>query len=234
MSSGTKIFGLILIALGVILIGRTFGLFWFGLGDLFRHIIPVGLIVLGLWMIVRKKRKLDGIDAEYHAQEKGTAYTVSVSGQPESINQPDAENVSEHSYTTRSDEQPLYKDAGRLKYSKFIGDMNIDCTNINLENVEVSSVIGDVEMNLTGGKLCPGLNRLIFSGFISDLRLMIPKSMAVFTHCSNFIGDIDVAGRRASGFGNNIDWQSDNYESADSKLYIAANNFLGDIKIYLI
>ena len=75
---------------------------------------------------------------------------------------------------------------------------------------------------------------MIFSGFIGDIRIMIPRDFAVFAHCSNFIGDIDVVGRRASGFGNNIDWQSDNYESADSKLYIAANNFLGDVKIFLV
>jgi len=234
MSNGAKIFGFVLIAFGVLLVARTFDLFYFGIGDLFRHIVPVGLIVLGLWMIGRKKKKLDGIDAEYRAQESGVTFTGSISDQPGSHSGSGAGPEGAQTYTTPTGEQPFYREAGRLKYSKFVGDMNIDCANLSLENVEVSSVIGDVEINLTGGKLSGGLNRMIFSGFIGDIRIMIPRDFAVFAHCSNFIGDIDVVGRRASGFSNNIDWQSDNYDSADSKLYIAANNFLGDIRIFLV
>ncbi|MCK4632386.1 MAG: cell wall-active antibiotics response protein [candidate division Zixibacteria bacterium] len=234
MSNGAKIFGFILIVFGVLLVSRTFGLFYFGIGDLFRHILPIGLMALGLWMIIRKKKKLDCIDAEYRAQESGATFSASTSGQPEPPPASGTGPESAQPYTTSTGEQPFYREAGRLKYSKFIGDMNINCTNLSLENIEVSSVIGDVDVNLTGGKLGEGLNRMIFSGFIGDIRIMIPKDFAVFAHCSNFIGDIDVVGRRASGFGNNIDWQSDNYDSADSKLYIAANNFLGDIKIFQV
>ncbi len=234
MSNGSKIFGFVLIAFGVLLVSRTLGLFWFGIGDLFRHIVPLGLVVLGLWMIVRKKKKLDCIDAEYHAQESGATFSSSTSGQPEPPPTSGTGPQSAHSYSTSTGEQPFYRESGRLKYSKLIGDMTIDCTNLNLENIEISSVIGNVDLNLTGGKLAAGLNRMIFSGFVGDIRIMVPKNLAVFAHCSNFIGDIDVVGRRASGFGNNIDWRSDNYDSADSKLYIAANNFLGDIKIFQI
>jgi predicted membrane protein len=46
------------------------------------------------------------------------------------------------------------------------------------------------------------------------------------------VGDIDVMRRRASGFGNSIDSQTANYDSSAMKLYIACNNFIGDIKVY--
>lgn len=230
MSNSAKVIGFVLIIFGVLLVARTLDLVCFGVGDILRHVLPLGLIVLGLWMIVRKKKKLDEVDAPYRAQESGIPYEAPTSGEMGS--RPDPEATQAHS--TAAGEQPFYREAGRLKYSKFVGDMNIDCANLTLENVEVSSVIGDVDINLTGGKLRAGLNRMIFSGFIGDIRIMVPRDFAVFAHCSNFVGDIDVVGRHGSGFGNNIDWQSDNYESADSKLYIAANNFLGDIRIFLV
>ncbi len=93
--------------------------------------------------------------------------------------------------------------------------------------------IGDLDFSLAGGKLSKGLNRVVISGFIGDLRIFIPRNMAHFVQCSNFIGDIDLAGKRTSGFGNNVDSQSTDYNNADSRIYIAANNFIGDIKTYL-
>ncbi|UCG60591.1 MAG: hypothetical protein JSV52_09665 [Candidatus Zixiibacteriota bacterium] len=110
--------------------------------------------------------------------------------------------------------------------------MFIDCTGVNLQNVEVSAGFGDVEIRLKGGILEQGLNRLIISSFIGDIRITAPADMAVFTHCSSFVGDIDVMGKRASGFGNSIDSQTANYQESEKKLYVACNCFIGDIKIY--
>jgi lia operon protein LiaF len=110
--------------------------------------------------------------------------------------------------------------------------MFIDCNGVSVQNVEVSAGFGDLEIKLHGVILGEGLNRLIISSFIGDIRIMAPSDMAVFTHCSNFVGDVEVMGKRASGFGNSIDAQTANYQDSDRKLYVACNSFIGDIKIY--
>ncbi|MEE8577497.1 MAG: cell wall-active antibiotics response protein LiaF, partial [candidate division Zixibacteria bacterium] len=102
---------------------------------------------------------------------------------------------------------------------------------VNLQNVEVSSFLGDLFINLRGGKLEPGLNRMIISGFIGDIQVIVPPDVQVRAHVSNFVGDVEVLGKTASGFGNNIESQTAGYAEAESHLFIAVNTFLGDTRI---
>ena len=61
-----KIMGPVLIVIGLLLIGRTFDLFHFDFGDLIRALIPLGIIFLGVWMIMRRKRIEDKMKVEVH------------------------------------------------------------------------------------------------------------------------------------------------------------------------
>ncbi|MCK4656694.1 MAG: cell wall-active antibiotics response protein, partial [candidate division Zixibacteria bacterium] len=134
----------------------------------------------------------------------------------------------------RVSEAPRTETPGKLKYSKLLGDMLINLNGRSLVSVEMSSGIGDVEVRLHGAQLGPGLNRMVISGFIGDIRVFVPMDMPFFASCSNFIGDLELTDRRTSGFGNNIDFQTDDYSSAERKLYIAAHNFIGDIKVHKV
>jgi lia operon protein LiaF len=124
--------------------------------------------------------------------------------------------------------------SGRLRYSKLLGDMYINLDGRGIESVEVSAGIGDVEIKLHGVQLSEGLNRMVISGFIGDVRVFVPMDQAFCANCSNFIGDIELTDRRTSGFGNNIDFQTDDYPTAERKLYIAAHNFIGDIRVHKV
>lgn len=240
MNTKKAIFGLILIFLGIVLLGNSLDLFYFGFRDFFRLLLPLFFIFLGFWLIIRKKKQMDRIEAEIHinqsmGQKSGFHSTTHSDSwtSTSSTGQSRQTGESAHVGTDRpSSEQPNYSNSRMTKYSKFLGDMFIDCTNISLENIEVSMGIGDTEINLAGGHLVPGLNRLIISGFVGDIRVFIPKDISVFVHGSNFIGDIDISGKHTSGFGNNLDYQTTEYNTSTSKLYIAANNFIGDIRVY--
>ncbi|MDH4156389.1 MAG: cell wall-active antibiotics response protein LiaF [candidate division Zixibacteria bacterium] len=241
MSKKTLIFGLILILIGIVLLGRTLDIFYVTFGEIFRFIGPVGVILLGIWLIIRKRQEAERIRADIHLGHSGGSAGY---GQPVPGTSRTSSFAAGGTDRTRSgdfadagkqaSEQPQCNDSGKTRYNKVLGDMFIDCNNVSLESVEVSCGLGDTEINLSGGQLVKGLNRLIISGFIGDIRLFAPKTMAIFTHCSNFVGDIEVAGKRSTGFGNNLDWQAENYNTAESKLYVAANSFIGDIKIYSI
>lgn len=123
---------------------------------------------------------------------------------------------------------------GRMKYSKFAGDNFIDCNGLDLRNIEVSSFAGNNEIKLHGGKLSAGLNRLVVSGFIGDVRILVPQGMPVLCTSSSFIGDVELLGKRTSGLGNTIDARTENYDSAEAKLYIAVNHFIGDVRVYVV
>ncbi|MFZ1683729.1 MAG: cell wall-active antibiotics response protein LiaF, partial [Candidatus Zixiibacteriota bacterium] len=234
----------ILVGLGIILLlNQTFGV------HLFTFFWPVVLIGLGLWLIYRRTRK----DDPYRVGPDGAPFgtppppppgggsiraTFTVEG-TETRAEASAQGATASasagpSYTYHSGHAPEAPRmmGTKIKYSKFIGDMYVDCANITVQNVEVSIFVGDLQVDLRNAKLGPGLNRMIIGGFLGDVVVLVPKDMPVFTHCSGFIGDVDLLGRRTSGFGNNVDGQTAGYETAESKLYIAINSFIGDLRVY--
>ncbi len=237
MSHRKVVFGLILVLIGVLLLGRSLDLFYFSFGDLMGVVLPLALIFAGAWMIVRKKQQEDRLRAQ---MESGSSATTAAADRQR---QQSAEPVRPGGFQETAGKSSGAGDRpqatpptgglhGSAKYSKAIGDLVVNCNGISLENIEVSSGIGDIDIQLHGGRLASGLNRMIISGFIGDIRIFIPRDMPYHIHCSNFIGDINAGGQQAGGLSNTVENQSSDYDSAQSKLYIAANNFIGDVKLF--
>ncbi len=237
MSGKTVIFGLILILLGLIFFGRSTGMYFLSV----NLVLPLILVAVGIWLIVRKKKQIDQVRVQSVMEDFASGQRSSSTGTARPAG-PDTRNFAEQQASESASagpyqagphvaETPSQDPRGGLKYSKTFGDMYINCTGISLENIEVSSFLGDIELKLHGGTLTRGLNRIVISGFIGDARVYLPKDMAFFTQCSNFIGDIDLEDKRTSGFSNNVEMRSADYESAESKVYIAINSFLGDIRV---
>jgi predicted membrane protein len=228
MNRKSMIFGLILVLIGMLMFLSRFNI------DLFAFVFPVALIGLGIWLIMRHRdrERMMNSDIKFEFQ---TGETTGSSAGAETYHQRRAQSASWSTEGGRnwSTASPI-AEAGKLKYSKFLGDMHVDCTNVNLQNIEISMFVGDLQVNLKGGKLASGLNRMVITGFLGDVIILIPNGMPVFCHCSEFAGDLEVMGRRSSGFGNTLDSQTDNYESAQAKLYIAASHFVGDIRVYVV
>lgn len=222
MSNRKAIFGFILILLGLLLLLRSLDLVFFDFGDLVGIVIPLGIITLGVWMLLRKRHK--------ETVEEQAEYDYAKYSPP-----PDSSNRSTtFTFTTQTADSAQTSGAGpglRTRYNKSFGDMFIDCTGVNMENVEVSCSFGDAEIKVHGGILVNGLNRLIVSGFLGDIRVLVPPDLAVMVHVTSTAGDVELLGRRVSGFGNNLDGQTANYPSAEKKLFIAINTFLGDVKV---
>jgi len=240
------IFGLLLVIVGFLLVLNTLDIFYFSFGDFFRFIVPVGFIALGIWLIIRKKQQEQHFQTEtnfhHYANEQGTSAFTDTS-QPgnsaeASAPPPPPPPPPGGSYTSGQSgphiHVPPKMDADRLKYSKSFGDMFIDCCNVSLQNVVVSTGVGDIELKLHGGILKNGLNRMVITGFVGDIRILIPPDMPVYIHSSCLIGDIELFGNSASGFSNDLDGQTANYNDAEDKLYIAINHFIGDIRIYTV
>lgn len=234
MNNRRIVFGLILVVVGFLLLAQSTGLFYINSDEFFSLLFPVLFIVAGLWLIARKRRseRVASVGEEADAYRSQAESQHFHSGQ---TSPPPHHHVDPATKDApRVSEKPSTGNHGRLKYHKFLGDMYIDFNGVNIQNVEVSSFIGDIELRLHGAILAPGLNRIVISGFIGDLRILHSQDLPIFAQCSNFIGDLELMGKRASGFGNNLEAQTANYGNADSKLYIAGNLFIGDIRMYTV
>ncbi len=247
------LFGVSLVLIGLILLGNSLDILSVSLGDILRSLVPLFFIGLGVWLIIRRKKMEDRLRAEIHMEStvNGRGATVHFSSgndqssasmhteeKPTPNTGADQGGTGGQQFYSSSNYEQVYQSAsslkdgdGKLKYSKTIGDMNIDLNAVSVHDIEVSTGVGDLEIRLSGGVLREGLNRIIISGFVGDIRIYIPRDMPVFSHCSNFVGDVEIMGKRTSGFGNNIESQTPDYATASKKLYIACNSFIGDIRV---
>lgn len=215
-------FGLALVVFGLMLLSNSTGIFFFSFGDLISALWPLALIGLGFWLIVRRKQYQRRAWIHVHTVDPDSFAGMADTGKADPNQQ------------AGSDEAPSYSNTGNLKYSKMFGDMFISLAGREIRSVDISSFVGDTEIRLHEAKLSKGLNRMVLSGFIGDVRILVPANMPIYAQCSNFIGDINLMGHHTSGFGNNLDFQSPNYADADAKLYIACNHFIGDVRLYVV
>ncbi len=114
--------------------------------------------------------------------------------------------------------------------SRFFGDSSHDYTG-EIDGLSINHFIGDIELNLTKVTLKPGVNNLSISAFIGDIRVFVPQDMAVETNCSLTLGDIHVFDTSKGGIFPSITEKTSNYDTAEKKLKIGSNAFIGDIKI---
>ena len=238
MSGKKAVFGLILIVLGFFLLLQTLDIVLFI--DVWHYFLPMLLIGFGIWLIIRRKKQDDHLQ---HEQFQAPPPPPPPPGGSSTSGSSDPHfsrtGSSQHAHFDGREPHVSFTPSepggpGRVRYSKGFGDMFVDLNGQSLQNVAISMGAGDLEVKVHGGVLSKGLNRMLISGFIGDVRILVPRDMAMFAHCSNFVGDLDILGQRASGFGNNLDAQTADYAEAESRLYIAANNFLGDIRIYIV
>lgn len=252
MSGKKVIFGLVLVFLGLFFLLRSMEIIDWDFGDFVSFVLPVGLILLGVWFIVRKRPAIS-VNVDYGTPPPPPGTGPSTSTPPPNANYrydpppsppPGTDQAQsakpggyqyKYSYEFGGSSTAGHTDsAGRTKYSKFAGDTFIDCQNLDLRNIEVSSFAGNSEIKLHGGRLSPGLNRMVVSGFIGDVRILVPANMPILCTSSSFIGDVELLGKRSSGLGNTIDARTENYDSSEAKLYIAINHFIGDVRVYVV
>lgn len=236
MSNKKVIFGLALVAIGVILLGNSLDIFYFDFSDFFRMVFPLALILLGAWLIIRRRQKeLSMAQEDYQqAQANPGAQSAHSTYSSQSRQASPGAPPPPPGGSQEGAQAGQYNGTGRVRFNRSFGDMFIDLNGVSLQSVEVSSMFGDVEIKLHGGLLQPGLNRMVVSGFMGDIRILAPADMPIMTHISSFGGDIHAMGRTESGFGNNIETQTPDYQTAEKRLFIAVNTFLGDTRLLQI
>jgi predicted membrane protein len=111
---------------------------------------------------------------------------------------------------------------GETSHSSFSGEV---------DGAHVSNFIGETDLNLSGGTLKAGVNKMSVSGFLGDIRLIIPQDWAVEISGSAFLGSIHLLDRSQDGIFPTCRYKSADFDTAEKKLSITCSIFVGDIKV---
>lgn len=115
--------------------------------------------------------------------------------------------------------------------SSLIGDDLHTNFSGEIDGTNISHFIGDTELNLSGGTLKPGINKMSISSFIGDIRLNVPKEWAVEVAGSSFIGCHLLIERKQDGIFTSSRFKTAEYDGAEKKLSLSCSTFIGDIKV---
>ncbi len=117
------------------------------------------------------------------------------------------------------------------KYSKAFGNLRIDAKDMDPHGLDAEMGFGDIEVNLTKSDFSDRENVINLALGFGDIRVWVPGEVKVSATGTCGAGDVDILGRHADGIGNRVNYQDEDYETAQKKLKIIAKLGFGDIRI---
>lgn len=121
---------------------------------------------------------------------------------------------------------------GQIKQSITFGDVLLKLEGSSFHGGEASAVFGSIKVYATNLLLSPEEHKLFLVTTLGNIRVDLPPDLPVKVTAQVSLGDIKVFEKRQSGFGQQLSFQTPNYEGAVSKLHLDCKVGLGDIKIF--
>ena len=111
------------------------------------------------------------------------------------------------------------------------GDYRPDLSGKEIRREIFSHGLGSVVLDLTRATIPDGQNSMRASHGLGDLRVIVPRDLAVSVKASAGMGEVRVFGERADGIAPHLEFRSDDYMTATRKLDIDASAGLGDVRV---
>ncbi|MFO7538050.1 MAG: cell wall-active antibiotics response protein LiaF [Chloroflexota bacterium] len=113
---------------------------------------------------------------------------------------------------------------------QFIGDFKRDGA-WQVEDTEFWGFVGDVDMDMTLAHFPAGETTMRLYNFVGDVRIYLPPHVGLTATCSAFINDAKILDERQEGFLNTFAVTSSDYKTAEQRLRLEVNSFVGDVKV---
>jgi predicted membrane protein len=122
--------------------------------------------------------------------------------------------------------------ADTISETSVFGKTYVRATSKNFKGGSVSTVFGNVEINLASAELAMGEQHLGVHGVFGGVRITLPKDVGVMVRGNCMFGDIIVLNQKRGGIGSEVLYKSENYDSAERKLNITASQVFGGVRIW--
>jgi lia operon protein LiaF len=91
--------------------------------------------------------------------------------------------------------------------------------------------VGDVHLDLMQAEIPLGETLIRVSGFVGNVRMLVPEGVGVSTSSTAFVTDVRALGERRDGFLAPVSLTSDDYETAERKVRLETAFFVADVRV---
>ncbi|MDG5789150.1 cell wall-active antibiotics response protein LiaF [Evansella sp. AB-P1] len=209
LNVGKLIWGAIILAVGIVILGNNAGWFYFRLSDLWSWTWPLLIVYVGFKIIFDRNKDVV-------------------------INLETKDNDNRNNMSNRNQNYIKKKHRNRVKYNTFIGEVSLGKKPFEIDDADISMTIGSIEVDLTRAILKTGENHVDIQGWIGDVEILVPREMAIKAFVNVRLGDVTLFDDSYSGTGRNATYTSPNFHEAEKKVILHVNLNIGDVEVLTV
>ncbi len=127
---------------------------------------------------------------------------------------------------------PMWEATTTTSNSQFVGDI-IRSGEFTVTNEEFHLFVGDVRLDMSYAQFPAGETVLRLNGFVYDADLTVPEEIGVAIISNGFVVDTKLGAQRSENFFTGTQLNTANYTSADRKVRVIMNSFVGNLRVNL-
>jgi lia operon protein LiaF len=116
--------------------------------------------------------------------------------------------------------------------SQFVGDV-IRSGEWSVTNEEFRLFVGDVRLDMTRAQFPLGETVIRLNGFVYDADVTVPEDVGVSISANGFVVDTKLGAQHSENFLSGVQLGTANYATAERKLRVVMNSFVGNIRVNL-
>jgi len=119
--------------------------------------------------------------------------------------------------------------ARRLR--RAIGHVRSDMSGWAVDDAVVSTVLGDISLDLRQTNLPEGETHLTLLCWLGMIQVRVPREVGVDVTAQAIVGTVDILGRREEGIVRDIHVQSEGYAEQSSRVQLRLSTFVGELLV---
>jgi len=112
-----------------------------------------------------------------------------------------------------------------------IGHVHSDLSGRTIDDAVVSTVFGDISLDLQRADLPEGETQLTLLCWLGTIHVRVPEEVGVDVTAQAMVGAVDILGRREEGIVRDIHVQSRGYAERSRRLQMRLSTFVGEIVV---
>jgi len=112
-----------------------------------------------------------------------------------------------------------------------IGHVRSDLTGWTVDDAVISTVFGDISLDLRRADLPEGETQLTLLCWLGTIHVRVPEDVGVDATAQTMMGSVDLLGRREEGFVRDIHMRSEGYDRQARRLQMRLSTFVGELVV---